>query len=47
MIFFRLVSSSQVGWWSGTSKDNHNPRGLIIRITAEHGRYVARSYSPR
>ncbi|XP_023530430.1 protein EXECUTER 1, chloroplastic-like [Cucurbita pepo subsp. pepo] len=36
-----------VGWWSGTSKDNHNPRGLIIRITAEHGRYIARSYSPR
>ncbi|KAG6571871.1 Protein EXECUTER 1, chloroplastic, partial [Cucurbita argyrosperma subsp. sororia] len=36
-----------VGWWSGTSKENHNPRGLIIRITAEHGRYIARSYSPR
>ncbi|KAA0031451.1 hypothetical protein IC582_000227 [Cucumis melo] len=36
-----------VGWWSGISKDNHNSRGLIIRITAEHGRYVARSYSPR
>ncbi|XP_022988702.1 protein EXECUTER 1, chloroplastic-like [Cucurbita maxima] len=36
-----------VGWWSGTSKDDHNPRGLIIRITAEHGRYIARSYSPR
>ncbi|XP_022927782.1 protein EXECUTER 1, chloroplastic-like [Cucurbita moschata] len=36
-----------VGWWSGTSKDDHNPRGLIIRITAEHGRYIARSYSSR
>ncbi|KAJ9159205.1 hypothetical protein P3X46_024727 [Hevea brasiliensis] len=36
-----------VGWWSGISEDVHDPYGLIIHITAEHGRYVARSYSPR
>ncbi|KDP29991.1 hypothetical protein JCGZ_18758 [Jatropha curcas] len=36
-----------VGWWSGISEDVHDPYGLIIRITAEHGRYVARSYTPR
>ncbi|XP_065872634.1 protein EXECUTER 1, chloroplastic [Euphorbia lathyris] len=36
-----------VGWWSGISEDIHDTYGLIIRITAEHGRYVARSYSPR
>lgn len=36
-----------VGWWSGIAKDINDLHGLIIRITAEHGRYVARSYSPR
>ncbi|CAN1332201.1 Protein EXECUTER 1, chloroplastic [Linum perenne] len=36
-----------VGWWSGISDEVCDPHGLIIRITAEHGRYVARSYSPR
>ncbi|XWS68220.1 hypothetical protein CRYUN_Cryun04dG0072200 [Craigia yunnanensis] len=36
-----------VGWWTGLSDDTKDPYGLIIRITAEHGRYVARSFSPR
>ncbi|XP_018811246.2 protein EXECUTER 1, chloroplastic-like [Juglans regia] len=36
-----------VGWWAGIAKDINDPHGLIIRITAEHGRYVARSYSPQ
>ncbi|XP_024017584.1 protein EXECUTER 1, chloroplastic [Morus notabilis] len=36
-----------VGWWAGNAKDINDPHGLIIRITAEHGKYVARSYSPR
>ncbi|XP_017971420.1 PREDICTED: protein EXECUTER 1, chloroplastic [Theobroma cacao] len=36
-----------VGWWAGLSDDTKDPYGLIIRVTAEHGRYVARSFSPR
>lgn len=36
-----------VGWWAGLSDDTKDPYGLIIHITAEHGRYVARSFSPR
>uniref|UniRef100_A0A7N1A2G9 Protein EXECUTER 1, chloroplastic n=1 Tax=Kalanchoe fedtschenkoi TaxID=63787 RepID=A0A7N1A2G9_KALFE len=36
-----------VGWWNGISEDATDPYGRIIRITAEHGRYVATSYSAR
>lgn len=36
-----------IGWWAGVSEDVKNPFGLIIRITAEHGRYVARRYRLR
>ncbi|KAK7246705.1 hypothetical protein RIF29_41575 [Crotalaria pallida] len=36
-----------VGWWAGIPEDVNDQHGLIIRITPEHGRYVARSYSPR
>lgn len=36
-----------VGWWAGISEDKKDPYGLIICVTAEHGKYVARSYSPR
>ncbi|CAM8944996.1 unnamed protein product [Rhodiola kirilowii] len=36
-----------VGWWNGISEDASDPYGRIIRITAEHGRYVATSYSAR
>ncbi|CAM0956730.1 unnamed protein product [Alopecurus aequalis] len=33
-----------LGWWSGISGNLSDPYGLIIRISAEHGRYVAKSY---
>ncbi|RZC52006.1 hypothetical protein C5167_020430 [Papaver somniferum] len=36
-----------IGWWAGISENSEVPYGRIIRISAEHGRYVARSYSPR
>ncbi|XP_010943896.1 protein EXECUTER 1, chloroplastic isoform X2 [Elaeis guineensis] len=36
-----------LGWWAGFSEDGADPYGRIIRISAEHGRYVARSYSSR
>ncbi|KAL6643231.1 hypothetical protein ACP70R_021412 [Stipagrostis hirtigluma subsp. patula] len=37
----------QLGWWSGISGNLSDPYGLLIRISAEHGRYVARSYDTR
>ncbi|XP_066379806.1 protein EXECUTER 1, chloroplastic-like isoform X2 [Miscanthus floridulus] len=36
-----------LGWWSGISGNLSDPYGLIIRISADHGRYVARSYDTR
>ncbi|KAI3445795.1 hypothetical protein Pfo_002460 [Paulownia fortunei] len=36
-----------VGWWAGISEDANDPYGRIIHISAEYGRYIARSYSPR
>lgn len=36
-----------IGWWAGISKDSADPYGRIIRISAEHGKYVAKSYSSR
>ncbi|XP_015697032.2 protein EXECUTER 1, chloroplastic [Oryza brachyantha] len=36
-----------LGWWSGISGNLSDPYGLIIHISAEHGRYVAKSYDTR
>ncbi|KAJ0970066.1 hypothetical protein J5N97_022943 [Dioscorea zingiberensis] len=36
-----------MGWWAGISTNVAGAHGQIIHISAEHGRYVARSYSSR
>ncbi|ONK56418.1 uncharacterized protein A4U43_C10F8410 [Asparagus officinalis] len=36
-----------VGWWAGISENSSDPYGRIIHISAEHGKYVAKSYSSR
>uniref|UniRef100_A0A0D9XKU4 Uncharacterized protein n=1 Tax=Leersia perrieri TaxID=77586 RepID=A0A0D9XKU4_9ORYZ len=41
------VGAGLLGWWSGISGNLSDPYGLIIRISAEHGRYVAKSYDIR
>jgi len=47
MLLPDLLEHMQLGWWSGISGNLSDPYGLIIRISAEHGRYVARSYDTR
>ncbi|CAH1445061.1 unnamed protein product [Lactuca virosa] len=41
------ASAGLVGWWAGFSDDSQDPYGRIIQISAEYGRYLARSYTPR
>ncbi|XP_020084280.1 protein EXECUTER 1, chloroplastic [Ananas comosus] len=36
-----------LGWWYGISENAADPYGRIICISAEHGRYVAKSYHSR
>lgn len=41
------LEHTQLGWWSGISGNLSDPYGFIIHISAEHGRYVAKSYDIR
>ncbi|KAH7663109.1 hypothetical protein IHE45_14G031700 [Dioscorea alata] len=36
-----------MGWWAGISTNTAGAYGQIIHISAEHGRYVAKSYNSR
>ncbi|KAJ0967080.1 hypothetical protein J5N97_023997 [Dioscorea zingiberensis] len=46
--FFRDYAGCGLeGWWAGSSTNAAEPSGRIIHISAEHGRYVARSYTSR
>lgn len=42
-----FAGAGLVGWWAGVSENAVDPYGCIINVSAEHGRYVARSFSPR
>lgn len=42
-----LTSAGLVGWWSGLADSASDPYGRIIRISPEHGRFVAKSYNAR
>lgn len=41
------AAAGLMGWWAGIPEDFDDPYGRIIHIGVEHGRYVARSFSPR
>ncbi|KAL8116870.1 hypothetical protein AgCh_023159 [Apium graveolens] len=41
-----MVVTELVGWWAGISEEKKHPYGQLIHISAEQGRYLARSYSP-
>ncbi|KAF5206609.1 Executer 1 protein [Thalictrum thalictroides] len=46
--FYRdYAGAGLMGWWAGISKNSDDPYGRIIHIGVEHGRYVARNFSPR
>ena len=47
---FRDKGAGLVGWWNGrgfTEEEPGGQYGVMMRITAEHGRYVGRSFSAR
>ncbi|KAG0491658.1 hypothetical protein HPP92_005056 [Vanilla planifolia] len=47
-IFLRdYAGAGLLGWWSGISNHSGGTRGQIIHVSAEYGRYVARSYNSR